>query len=98
MYHLSNAVEKKIMIKMIDASKLKKNTTYILTKYAILGDVAKESPKAAELLAMYGLHCVSCMANSFDTLDMGAKVHGMTDKEVDEMVEEVNTELAKESV
>ena len=82
-------------MRMTDASKLKKNTAYLLTKYAILGDVARESPKAAELLAMYGLHCVSCFANSFDTLEMGAKVHGMTDKEVDEMIEEINNELAK---
>ncbi len=72
------------------------NVTYVLTKTALLGDVAIESPKAAELLAMYGLHCISCFANSFDTLEMGAKVHGMDDEEVDEMIAEINKELAKE--
>lgn len=73
------------------------NMTYILKKDAILGDVAIASTKAAELLAAYGLHCISCFANSFDTLEMGAKVHGMEDWEVDEMVEEINKELAQEN-
>lgn len=69
---------------------------YILKKDALLGEVAIESPKAAELLAEFGLHCISCFANSFDTLEMGAKVHGMDDDEVDDMIEEINKELKKE--
>lgn len=69
---------------------------YILKKDALLGEVAIESPKAAELLAEYGLHCISCFANSFDTLELGARVHGMDDDEVNDMVEEINKELRKD--
>lgn len=68
---------------------------YILRKDTLLGEVAIESPKAAELLAEYGLHCISCFANSFDTLEMGAKVHGMDDDEVDDMIAEINKELKR---
>lgn len=66
---------------------------FILDKFQILGDVAIESPKAAELLAAFGLHCISCFANSFDTLEMGARVHGMDDGEIDDMIAEINKEL-----
>lgn len=80
---------------MAEASSSNKEP-YILTKYQILGDVAIESPKAAELLAAFGLHCISCFANSFDTLEMGARVHGMDDAEIDDMIVEINKELREE--
>lgn len=69
---------------------------FVLTKEALLGDVAIESPRTAELLAMYGLHCISCFASSFDSLEIGAKVHGMSDEEIDEMIAEINRELKEE--
>lgn len=55
-----------------------------------LADVIFKYPAIAEVLLDYGLHCVGCMASSFDTIEAGAKVHGMTDEEIDEMVERVN--------
>jgi len=72
------------------------NQTYVLTKTQILMTVANESPRAAELLADYGLHCISCFFSEYDTLEMGAKVHGMSDTDVDDMVTEINTQLEKE--
>lgn len=68
---------------------------FVLTKDRLLGEVAAESPKAAELLAEYGLHCISCFANTFDTLELGAKIHGMDDEEIDDMIAEINKELVR---
>jgi hybrid cluster-associated redox disulfide protein len=72
------------------------NSTYVLTKTQILRKVADESPRAAELLADYGLHCISCFFSEYDTLETGARVHGMTDSEVDDMVAEINEQMEKE--
>jgi hydroxylamine reductase len=69
---------------------------YVLSKFVLLADVARDCPKAAELLAEYGLHCLSCFASEIDTLEQGAQVHGMKDEEFDEMVNEINNELEKE--
>jgi hybrid cluster-associated redox disulfide protein len=55
-----------------------------------LAEVIFKYPQLAEVLLDFGLHCVGCMANSFDTIEMGAKVHGMSDQEVDEMVDRLN--------
>ncbi len=74
------------------------NSTYVLTKTQILMTVAEESPRAAELLADYGLHCISCFFSEYDTLETGAKVHGMTDTDVDDMVMEINEQMEKEWV
>lgn len=55
-----------------------------------LAEVVWKFPKAAEVLMDYGLHCVGCAANSLDTVEMGAKVHGMSDEEIAEMLERLN--------
>lgn len=70
--------------------------TYVLTKSQILVTVAQESPRAAELLADYGLHCISCFFSEYDTLETGAKVHGMGDADVEDMVSEINAQLERE--
>lgn len=72
------------------------NSPYVLTKTMNLFTVSQESPRSAELLAEYGLHCISCFFSEYDTLEMGAKVHGMSDEEMDEMIEEINIQLEKE--
>lgn len=64
-----------------------------VTKDTNLGDLVKSHPQCAPVLLDYGLHCVGCFANQFDTIAMGAKIHGMTDEEVDEMVARVNQTL-----
>jgi hypothetical protein len=69
---------------------------YVITKFDPLKVVVDECPRAGELLAEYGLHCVSCFANEFDTISTGAEMHNMTDDDVDEMVDEINGQLDKE--
>ena len=61
----------------------------------LLGSVVAEYPEAAEVMLEYGLHCVGCFANAYDTVEIGAKVHGMTDAEIDGMVEKVNDVIQK---
>ncbi|MBI2597206.1 DUF1858 domain-containing protein [Candidatus Daviesbacteria bacterium] len=76
-------------MQMKDATRLKKDMPIL--------EIAEKSPKAVELLAMYGLHCTNCFFNNSETLEDGARLHGMTDKETDLMVEEINRELEKDT-
>ena len=69
---------------------------YVITKFDPLSVVLQECPRAGELLAEYGLHCVSCFANEFDTIATGAEMHNMSQEEVDEMIDEINGQLDKE--
>lgn len=55
-----------------------------------LADVLDMYPEVEEVLYDYGLHCVGCALNAFDTIEAGAKVHGIEDREIDEMVERMN--------
>lgn len=61
-----------------------------VTKDVNLGELIFKYPQVEEILLDYGLHCVGCFANSFDTLEMGAKIHGYSDEEITEMVQRVN--------
>lgn len=78
-------------------SRTEQSKVYVITKYDLLSTITEECPRAAELLAEYGLHCVNCFANESDTLEMGAQTHGMTDEEMNEMIEEINQQLEKEA-
>lgn len=84
------------MVKMIDASKLKKTESFVLTRGTILSEVLELSPRTAELLSEYGLHCVNCFASTFDTLETGAQVHGMSNEEMEQIIDEINVQLSKE--
>lgn len=61
-----------------------------ITKDHNLGDLVLAYPEVAEVLLDHGLHCVGCGAMHFDTIEAGAKLHGFTDEEVDELVLRIN--------
>jgi hybrid cluster-associated redox disulfide protein len=42
------------------------------------------------LVTDYGLHCIGCGMAAFETLEAGAKAHGMSDKKIDSMVKHLN--------
>ncbi len=66
-----------------------------VTKDTNLGEVALSYPQAAQIMLDYGLHCVGCHFNAYDTVAMGAKIHGMTDDEVEEMVGRINEAIVQ---
>ncbi len=49
------------------------------------------------LMEKYNLHCVGCFAATFETLEQGAKAHGMSDKQIKNMVEDLNKKAVEEN-
>lgn len=70
----------------------KKPTTEkeILTKESNLAEAVYKYPQIAEVLMDFGLHCVGCFASAYDTIEAGAKIHGLSDKDIKEMIARVN--------
>ena len=60
-----------------------------------IGDIVKEHPEAAQVLMENGFHCLGCAMASMETLEQGAKAHGMDDKQVDKLVEKLNSVAKK---
>jgi len=69
---------------------------YVISRFDALSIILEESPRAAELLAEFGLHCVNCFANQYDSLETGAQMHDMPEDEMQSMIDEINTQLEKE--
>ncbi len=63
-----------------------------ITKDMSMADVLKANPQAGEVMMKYGLHCVGCPMTMMETLEQGAKGHGLSDKDLEKMLEEINSE------
>ena len=56
-----------------------------------MAEIVEKYPELAEALTEdYGFHCVGCFASEMETLEQGAMVHGMTKKEINELVVTLN--------
>ena len=61
-----------------------------VTKDMTIGEVVKRYPAAAEIMLGYGLHCVGCHVNPFESIEQGCMGHGMPEHVIDEMIAKIN--------
>ena len=71
--------------------------TQSITKDMTMGEIIEKFPFASEVMLSYGLHCVGCHVNPYESLENGALGHGMSDEEVNSMLQELN-DLDRKSV
>lgn len=64
-----------------------------IKKEDLISEAISKFPEAALYLIEYGLACVGCGAAGFETIEEGAKVHGMTNKQIKKMIDELNKKL-----
>lgn len=67
-----------------------KNDEAVITRDMILGEIVADFPDTALVMMEYGLHCVGCFANAFDTVESGARIHGLSEEEINQMVSDMN--------
>ena len=58
-------------------------------------DIIALHPDAGDILAAYGLHCFHCAFNTLDTLEAGARSHGLTDTDIENLVIDLEELLEK---
>lgn len=61
-----------------------------ITKNTTLGDIVEKYPEAVGPMLKRGMHCIGCHVAAFETIEQGAKAHGMDEKEIKEMLKEMN--------
>lgn len=61
-----------------------------ISKDLNIGEIAASFPDAVPVMLKYGLHCIGCHVAASETIEQGAKAHGMSDKDIEKMVEEMN--------
>ena len=55
-------------------------------------EILKTKPEACKILLNFGLGCAGCELGAIETLEEGAKAHGLSDKEIQDLVDLINSE------
>jgi hybrid cluster-associated redox disulfide protein len=79
--------------KKSEAKPAKKADTPKITKDMTLGEAVSRYPQTMEVLFSYGLHCIGCHVSAYETIEQGAMAHGIDEKGVKKMVEEMNKKI-----
>jgi len=66
-----------------------------ITKDLNISDVIKKYPETTFVFMGYGLHCVGCEFAELDTIEAGAKTHGMDDETISMMIKDLNKVAGK---
>ncbi|MBW2973046.1 DUF1858 domain-containing protein [Candidatus Woesearchaeota archaeon] len=67
-----------------------------IKKTDIIGEVVEKHPSLAPVFFKHGMHCVGCPAARGESIEVGAKAHGLDDEKIVALVKELNEELEKE--
>jgi iron-sulfur cluster assembly accessory protein len=64
--------------------------TNMITKEMTMGEILQRWPRSAEIFQDYGLHCFGCHVNIFESLADGVAAHGMDEKTMNELLDDLN--------
>lgn len=82
------AVKKKITVK----KKTVKKAIPKITKDTIIGELVYEHPELLGIFLEHGLHCFGCSIAQFDTIEAGARAHGI---HPEHLLKDLNAHLKK---
>jgi len=74
---------------------MKTETKQIVTKDMTIGDIIKSYPEAVEIMLSYGLHCVGCQVQFWETLEGGCLGHGFDEEKINNLVKDINKVVQK---
>jgi len=61
-----------------------------ITKKTTISEALKINDRSSEILFEAGLGCVGCSMTIFETIEDGCLGHGMSKKEIDELIKKLN--------
>lgn len=67
-----------------------------INKNMLIGECITKYPQTAEFLLDAGIHCVSCFAANFETIEQGLIGHGKTKEEIKQIIKELNVLVKNE--
>ncbi len=87
---------KKVVKQTINRKPVKRKTTnkkpvkQLINKKMLIGEVAEKYPAVASVLFEYGMHCIGCHINAYESIEQGCLAHGLTAKQINEMIVKMN--------
>ncbi len=84
---------KKLVLKPI--KKTQQKLSQAVKKTMTIAEITRAYPECALIMMNHGLYCVGCGVAMYETLEEGARAHGISDLEIDDMMKEMNSAIAK---
>ena len=70
--------------------KLSAKKKKMISKKMSLAEIISLNPKAIEILSKQGFHCFGCQMAQMESLEQGAIAHGLSKKQLDSLLKELN--------
>jgi|GEM_PF-364072 len=83
---LIRKLNKKMEKKKIATKKKESPVTGKMT----FAEILENHPNSAEILFNSGMHCIGCGMAMYESLEDGCTTHGMSKKEIDELIKKLN--------
>ncbi len=68
----------------------------LITKDMLVSEIVLKFPSTVPIMLAYGLHCFECGASELETLEQGTLGHGMTQDDLEMILNDINEEAEKE--
>lgn len=75
--------------------KNKQKTSKKITPKTKLSEIMQIDPELGEILLASGMGCFMCPMAQMETLEEGCLAHGMTNKDINKLIEELNKKINK---
>ncbi|PJE81889.1 disulfide oxidoreductase [Candidatus Pacearchaeota archaeon CG10_big_fil_rev_8_21_14_0_10_32_42] len=62
----------------------------LVKKEMTIMEIIDRKPESIEILMDFGLGCFSCTFSGMETLEEGAISHGINEKEIERIIDEIN--------
>lgn len=82
----------KLKSKKKPAKKVPAKSKELITKNTSIGEVVQKYPNTVEVFGKHGLHCIGCAIASFESVEQGAKSHGV---DVNSLLKDLNAAAKK---
>ena len=54
------------------------------------GELVRDFPSSAPILAEYGMHCIGCHIGISETIEEGARAHGLSSDDITKLITQLN--------
>jgi len=68
------------------------NGESMISKYMLIDEVVSKYPETTPVFEQFGFSCLGCQAALFESIEQGAKVHGM---DVEALITSLNNVITK---
>jgi hybrid cluster-associated redox disulfide protein len=66
------------------SEKISRNMTF--------GELMRNFPMAGRIISGYGLHCIGCHIAVSETIEEGARAHGLSEQDIEKLITELNAQ------